>query len=95
MKAKIVSVPFEGAEDMLSHLADIFGEEERELERVQLLGEEREEKLDIVAHVYIDIAETDVGKQVMAKTMGFCETDKSAISIKGFSVPAIQYERRK
>ena len=52
MKAEIVAVPFKGAEEMLNHLADIFGEEERELERVQLLGEERDENIDIVARVF-------------------------------------------
>ena len=51
MELKRFSVPFE-AEEMLSFLADIFGEEERALESPQLLGEETPYNTDIVYQAY-------------------------------------------
>ena len=43
-----LTVPFGEANEILEHLADIFGEKEREIESEQLLGRELESNTDIV-----------------------------------------------
>ena len=58
MNVEILRVPFDGAEEILDNLANIFGEQERELESPQLLGKELEHNTDIVVRV------TDDGKIV-------------------------------